>query len=88
MEQDKEIKKIRKSIQVLNHNSTDMAKNMKQLCVSLTKLTDDFREHKEEYIETRTDVRSIKKMVWFIFSSIMFGTILSIFGGVFFLFLR
>lgn len=85
------IKKIQKSIRILNHNSTEMNASLKSLCKSITEVKDAFQDHKEEYIETRTDVKSIKRMVWWMLSVVVVGTLLGIFSAIviggFFLFL-
>ena len=87
-----EIEEIKDSIKIINHNSTRLSKRMKSLCIDFKEFKEVFQKHNEEYIATNTDVKSIKRMVWWMLTVIVVGSILAIFSsivvGIFFLVLR
>lgn len=75
------LKKIWSHIEVLNHNSTQLTKDLKTLDTK-------FDEHIHKFVELKTDVNWLKKINWYILTAVIFGTLISIGIGIFFIIFR
>lgn len=91
----KEIEAIKKSIEIINHNSTKTEESLRHLCKDVKQIKINHRDHLTNYEELRLgfsgiqkDIDWLKKLTWWILTTILMGTLLSILGGLVFLFLR
>lgn len=90
-----EIQKIKEAIEVINHNSTKIEASLKSVCESLKELQLNLSDHLEDFSklqvvlgQVQENINWLKKLTWWILTTILMGTLLSIFGGLIFLFLK
>ena len=91
----KQIEAIKKSIEIINHNSTKTEESLRHLCRDVKQIKINHRDHLKGYQELKigfaqiaTDIGWLKKLLYWILTTILMGTLLSILGGLFFLVLR